>query len=1197
MSHLSHTVGALRLKARSQGSALSRKAVWLAGLVIFMVLVLPSVALAAGCTDTYKGLSGGNWETPENWSLNAVPTFSDVACIASGVTVDITGGSQVTGVLLDEGTLSMSGRGSLEIVNAVEASSAANLSIEGAILKGAGELVVTSSFVGGGNGGLRGTGTLVIGSGATGLITGTSGASFDLEGHDLKNAGTLTVGTEAGLQGEQKVQLINTGTLVVNGETSLENHGLISGGEGGVLINTGIVEKTEGSGTTPIQFVMQNEGTVSDTSGKLEFTDGGVSGEHAPGAWKTSGAGAGIVFSVSGTSFSLGAKVPVAGLLELADGTVSAGAIEGSTGDVRVTGEKGTSHGVLELTGETPSTMEDLTLTSNEGSPGVLRTDGMLAINHAFTAEGGALIEGVGTTIIEAGAAGTINPYSAASLALEEGTLQNAGTLTVKEKAGIQGRHDAKILNSGTLIENGAQAGSNHGLIASPEEASLTNTGTLEKTEGSGTAPIQWAIDNEGKVSDTSGRMELVNGGISGELAPGSWSASGTGAEIVFGQGTFDLGSTVPMTGPISTSEGTLVMGVLEGAAAQLTVIKPLEGSSHGTVEVNGAKPSTVEKLDLTGVGGTSTGGGFLAGSGEVNVTQAFTAGRYEALTGTGVLVLEPAVAGVFENEGHLFMEQHALVIKGSLTMPLASSIQTEKHASILNDGTFVVNGETEIENHGLISGKPEEGKLTNTGTLKKTEGTGLTPIEFEFENLGAIKEEKGHFKITDPVKRPSENTWGGRNPSAPGQEPPTCGKDPIDCATGDYYETQADFAIGGRGVGLELARTYNSQAGATGSSGAFGHGWSNSFSDHLTVEGSAATLHQANGSTVPFGAGKGETFTPPSWSQDTLNGSKLTGYSLVLPDQVKYQFEGSTGRLQSVTDRNGNQTKLAYNKAGQLETITDPAGRKITLSYNSENLVAAAKDPMGHTVKYAYKEGDLGSVTLPGETKARWQYHYDGSNQITSMIDGKAGETINEYNASHQITTQTDPAGHKLKFEYEPLQTTITNNTTGSVTVERFTSNDEPYSITRGHGTSSATTETLEYDADNNLSSATDGNGHTTSYTYENGNMTSMVNPDKNETKWTYNGTHDVLTVTIPDGEKTTITRDSHGNAETISRPAPHNTTQTTTYHYDGSGDLTSVVNPLKQTWSYEYDSNGDRTSETDPEGDKWSSPGLVDT
>jgi RHS repeat-associated protein len=447
--------------------------------------------------------------------------------------------------------------------------------------------------------------------------------------------------------------------------------------------------------------------------------------------------------------------------------------------------------------------------------------------------------------------------------------------------------------------------------------------------------------------------------------------------------------------------------------------------------------------------------------------------------------------------------------------------------------------------------------------------------------------EEKGHFKIFDPVKNGSSVQYGGKNESALGPEPPSCG-DPVDCATGNYYETQTDLAVGGRGVGLDLARTYNSQAAAGGDSGAFGAGWSNSFSDHLTVGQGKATLTQANGSTVPFAEGKGEAFAPPAWSQDTLSGNAKAGYSVVLPNQVKYQFEGATGRLQSVSDRNGNQTKLGYGKTGLLETITDPAGRKITLAYNGEGFVESAKDPMGHTAKYTYSEGNLASVTLPGETKARWQYHYGEAHQMTLMIDRRKGETTNEYNASHQLTSQTDPAGHKLKFEYEPFHTKVTNNTTGAVTDEHFTSNNEPYSITRGFGTASASTEAFTYDAENDLTSVTDGNDHTTTYTYENGNMTNMVDPDKDETKWTYDGTHDVLTVTTPDGEKTTITRNSNGDAETVSRPAPHSAAQTTTYHYDEHGDLTSVVDPLKHTWSYEYDAEGDCTSSTDPEGDK---------
>ena len=410
-----------------------------------------------------------------------------------------------------------------------------------------------------------------------------------------------------------------------------------------------------------------------------------------------------------------------------------------------------------------------------------------------------------------------------------------------------------------------------------------------------------------------------------------------------------------------------------------------------------------------------------------------------------------------------------------------------------------------------------------------------------------------------------------------------------MECATGDFYESQTDLAVGGRGVGLGLTRTYNSQAGAAGVSGAFGHGWSMSFSDHLVVSEGKALLTQANGSTVPFVEGKGESFTPPAWSQDTLSGNATTGYSLVRADQLKYQFEGSTGRLLGVTDRNGNQTKLAYAAKGLLETITDPAGRKITLAYNAEGLIESATDPMGHTVKYAYEEGTLAKVTLPGEAKPRWQYHYDGFHEMTSMTDGRGGTTSNEYDESRRVTTQTDPAEHKLKFEYESFHTKITNNTTGSVTDEHFTSDDELLTITRGFGTASATTTTYTYDASNDLLSVTDGNNHKTKYTYDAAaNRTSMVDPNEHETKWTYNATHDVLSVTTPNGETTKIVRDSHGNAETVSRPAPGNSTQTTTYTYDANGNVKRMVDALKHTWNYEYNNQGDRTSETDPEGDK---------
>ena len=432
-------------------------------------------------------------------------------------------------------------------------------------------------------------------------------------------------------------------------------------------------------------------------------------------------------------------------------------------------------------------------------------------------------------------------------------------------------------------------------------------------------------------------------------------------------------------------------------------------------------------------------------------------------------------------------------------------------------------------------------------------------------------------------------------SPIIPG-EPPVelrqnqskCGK-PVDCATGNETLSQTDLHIGGRGVGLNLTRSYNSQAAAAGVKGLFGYGWTSSFSDHLILEPAVhlVLLVTASGATVPFSE-SGGTFTAPASSEDKLSGSAEAGYTLTLPNQTQMKFLG-TGQLESITDRNGNETKLAYNGPGYLETITDPVGRKLTLKENGEGLVESAKDPMGYEVKYTYENGTLATVTLPGELSPRWSFKTDIAHQITEMTDGRGGTTTNKYNANHQVEEQTDPMTHTLKFEYAPLQTTITNEATEAVTLEKYAPNGEPASITRGYGTASETTESWEYNAEGFKTAFTDGESHTTKYGYDgSGNLTSMIDPDEDETKWEYNSTHDVISVTTPNGETTTIKRDAQGNAETIERPAPKEETQTTKYTYDAHGNIESMTDAVGHEWKYEYDTYGDRTAEIDPEGNK---------
>jgi RHS repeat-associated protein len=474
----------------------------------------------------------------------------------------------------------------------------------------------------------------------------------------------------------------------------------------------------------------------------------------------------------------------------------------------------------------------------------------------------------------------------------------------------------------------------------------------------------------------------------------------------------------------------------------------------------------------------------------------------------------------------------------------------------------------------------------------------------------------------------------GKNNPGEPNQYRVCEGK-PVDCATGNETETQTDLNVPGLGVPLAFTRTYNSQAAVTQSTaGQFGYGWSASFGDHIALNGEAETetVEQANGSVVVFKGNyhvAGE-LTPPPWAQAKLIVESDGSFLYTLPNQQAFHFS-FTGRLLSESDRNGNTTTV--NHSGErITTVSDPSGRTITFKYNTEGQVESVTDPLGHVVKYAYEGGNLVSVTEPGEMGPRWQFKYDSSHELTEMIDGRSGKTLNEYNGAHQVVLQTDPMGRVSQFEYEEIKselpgeyvlpslsqetpeeevqeeetpeeisggilitpapetvTKVTHTGTGAVTFEHFNNEGEVQYITKAYGTSSANTAKFTYTATGALASVTDGNEHTTKYGYDSeGNRTEQIDPNSNITKWGYDTTHDVTSTTTPSGEKTTIKRNSHGNPETIERPAPSEKIQTTKYKYAANGELESVTDPLERTWKYGYDTYGDRTSEIDPVANK---------
>ena len=188
-----------KMRSTSGGRGHRRASAWrVVGVVVVSLVALALVPAGASaetlCTDTWVGGSSGLWKVESNWSTGHVPSSSDVVCIGSGSTVEVT--TQVgnaAGVLAVEGTLVLAA-GSLEVASSPRSVGCACLEAhrrtEQAIT-GAGTIDVTSNLeISGEPDNMTGPGSFVLKSGASGTIN--VGTPARLQGRSLVNEGTLT---------------------------------------------------------------------------------------------------------------------------------------------------------------------------------------------------------------------------------------------------------------------------------------------------------------------------------------------------------------------------------------------------------------------------------------------------------------------------------------------------------------------------------------------------------------------------------------------------------------------------------------------------------------------------------------------------------------------------------------------------------------------------------------------------------------------------------------------------------------------------------------------------------------------------------------------------------------------------------------------------------------------------------------------
>jgi YD repeat-containing protein len=207
-----------------------------------------------------------------------------------------------------------------------------------------------------------------------------------------------------------------------------------------------------------------------------------------------------------------------------------------------------------------------------------------------------------------------------------------------------------------------------------------------------------------------------------------------------------------------------------------------------------------------------------------------------------------------------------------------------------------------------------------------------------------------------------------------------------VNVGTGNITFLRRDLVASGR-MPLVLARVYDS---SVKSSVDFGAGWRLSAAETISIGDAKAHLFREDGSIIDFVKSSDTVFRlekdyPSDYSVLIMNSPDAITVSLRTGFVKEFKLIEGSFRLAAVTDRNGNEVRLSYDK-GLLSRLEN-SSHFVQLTRNEKGRVIAAQDDQGRSVHYVYdnraqliEADDLGGRA--------WQYAYTDEGKLKTAID-----------------------------------------------------------------------------------------------------------------------------------------------------------------------------------------------------------------
>jgi len=490
-----------------------------------------------------------------------------------------------------------------------------------------------------------------------------------------------------------------------------------------------------------------------------------------------------------------------------------------------------------------------------------------------------------------------------------------------------------------------------------------------------------------------------------------------------------------------------------------------------------------------------------------------------------------------------------------------------------------------------------------------------------EIDNNHAYKAEGAGSHIDQFIKNMEDlyNSFGGTIPEpsvvdGPGKTPementlklltamltklagnnPTCAYngDPINMSTGNFIYSKTDLEIPGR-YPISFTRFYN----ALGSSiSTLGANWTHNFNIILRHINDQVLISFADGHVETYDNVGDDTFLSPLDAKKHL--ANVDGNWILTAYDMEVHHFDSTGKLQAITDPNGNATHFAY--TDDLLTQVSTQSGSMSFSYDQSNHITAITDHIGRTVSLEYEKSQLTKVTNPdGATR---QYAYDNNGFIQEVTNPLGITTVkNTYDSTGRTIKQDLPDGGVMEYIYNDSNNTTTYVQQNGIPI--VYKRDDNYRTTQIQYVG-GTYEAFGYDNRNNRTYHIDRNKNKYSYEYDLlNNPTKVTDPLGNSIFTEYNSFNKPTVITTPTGGKITSTYDNRGNLTAISDPlnrkvafaldANGKTTVITLpdasvnhIEYDTRGNITAITNSMCATTRYTYDTLNRVGQTTDPSG-----------